>query len=239
MILIPFLWLEGLVHFLCMPKEKEPPNFRDFWAFHAYAEEKGGVFNIKLFKRLEPIRMIARIQKGLLVLFAVWFITGCGMVRRTTYLPPNTGSSDEPAKVDSPSTEKEPAAEKRFSSLNEVQVYLMQAYRDWKGTPYQLGGSTQKGVDCSQFVHIVFDDYLGLSLPHTTRTLLNKGEDVRRSAIRTGDLVFFRTGRKSLHVGIAVNHGEFLHASTSSGVMISKLGSSYWRNRFLTARRVL
>jgi cell wall-associated NlpC family hydrolase len=125
------------------------------------------------------------------------------------------------------------------SSLNEAKASLMQAYRDWKGTPYQLGGASQQGVDCSQLVNIIFDEYFGIELPGNTRAQLNEGDGIRRAAIRTGDLVFFRTGRKTLHVGIAVNSGEFLHASTSNGVMISKLGNSYWRNRFLAARRVL
>ena len=85
----------------------------------------------------------------------------------------------------------------------------------------------------------MFEDYFGVQLPHNTRTQLNAGDGIRRAAVRTGDLVFFRTGRKTLHVGIAVNKGEFLHASTSNGVMISKLGNKYWRNRFLAARRVM
>jgi cell wall-associated NlpC family hydrolase len=125
------------------------------------------------------------------------------------------------------------------SSLNEAQATLMQAYRDWKGTPYQLGGASKKGVDCSMFVNIIFDQYLGIKLPHNTRSQLNAGKGIRRATIRTGDLVFFRTGRKTLHVGVMVNQGEFLHASTSDGVRISKFGKSYWRNRFLAARRVL
>jgi len=125
------------------------------------------------------------------------------------------------------------------SSLNEVQATLMQAYRDWKGTPYKLGGASKKGVDCSMLVNIIFDQYLGIELPSNTRALLNAGKGIRRAAVRTGDLVFFRTGRKTLHVGIMVNRGEFLHASTSDGVRISKFGRSYWRNRFLAARRVL
>lgn len=127
----------------------------------------------------------------------------------------------------------------KVSSLDEAKVSLMQAYREWEGTPYELGGASESGVDCSRFVNIVFDDYFGIELPTNTREQLNVGNKVRRPGVRTGDLVFFRTGRKTLHVGIAVNNGEFLHASTSNGVMISKLGQSYWRNRFLAARRVL
>lgn len=115
----------------------------------------------------------------------------------------------------------------------------MQAYRDWKGTPYVLGGSSKSGVDCSQLVNIIFDNYFGIDLPANTRSQLNAGTGVRRLSLQTGDLVFFRTGRRTLHVGIMVNKSEFLHASTSSGVMISELKSSYWTNRYLAARRVM
>ncbi|HEX6982890.1 MAG TPA: NlpC/P60 family protein [Balneolaceae bacterium] len=184
--------------------------------------------------------MVSRLQTVLLVLFTAWVATGCGMVRHSVYRPPSPGADTAPATVPVNSESQEsPVSEKPFSSLNEVQVKLMEAYREWKGTPYQLGGASKSGIDCSQLVQIIFNEYLGISLPPTTRTQLNAGEGIRRAAIRTGDLVFFRTGRKSLHVGIALNHGEFLHASASEGVMISKLGNHYWRNRFLAARRVL
>lgn len=190
----------------------------------------------------------------LLVVFLLMAgLAGCGVVPRSSY-PPNRSvhrdttqknpsvSSDKEAGPSEPETEdsgSRPPKAMSVSSVNEVKVSLMQAYRDWKGTPYVLGGASQNGVDCSKFVEIVFDDYFDISLPTNTRTQLNAGEGIRRAGIRTGDLVFFRTGRKSLHVGIAVNRGEFLHASTSNGVMISKLGNSYWRKRFLAARRIL
>lgn len=125
------------------------------------------------------------------------------------------------------------------STVDETKASLMEAYRDWEGTPYRLGGQSQTGVDCSRFVNIVFENYFDIGLPTNTRTQLNVGDGVRRSAIRTGDLVFFRTGRKTLHVGVAVNQYEFMHASTSNGVMISELGQEYWADRYLAARRIL
>lgn len=115
----------------------------------------------------------------------------------------------------------------------------MQAYRDWKGTPYVLGGASSSGVDCSSFVRIVFDRYFGIGLPTNTRTQINAGSGIRRMALRTGDLVFFRTGRKTLHVGIITEGKDFLHASTSKGVMISNLNDYYWSSRYLAARRVI
>lgn len=125
------------------------------------------------------------------------------------------------------------------SNYNAIQASLEQAHRDWKGTPYVLGGASERGVDCSSFVRIVFDRYFGVDLPPNTRTQLNVGANIRRQALRTGDLVFFRTGRKTMHVGIIVEDREFLHASTSKGVMISSLDEHYWSSRYLAARRVM
>jgi len=187
--------------------------------------------------------------KNILLFIVVFAAVGCGVTSRTARPSSSTGTSNQPKdKVDTSSKTKpanEPSDEEdtpppamNVSGKKETQASLMQAYRDWEGTPYKLGGASKKGVDCSRFVNIVFGEYFGVDVPTNTKTQLNAGDHIRRGMIGTGDLIFFRTGRKTLHVGIAVNEGEFLHASTSNGVMISKLGNSYWRNRFLEARRI-
>ena len=193
-----------------------------------------------------------KIETVLAVVLLAFTIGACGVVPRSAQPPPGvvvSGGASSTSDSDTSTTETKGTAPSsadgsakpsmKVSSLDEVKKSLIRAFRDWEGTPYVLGGESQKGVDCSRFVNIVFDDYFGMDLPTNTKEQLNVGSKIRRSAVRTGDLVFFKTGRKTLHVGIAVNGGEFLHASTSNGVMISKLGKSYWRNRFLTARRVL
>src|SRR4030095_10722043 len=38
----------------------------------------------------------------------------------------------------------------------------------WYGTPYRLGGTTKKGVDCSAFSQFLFASVYGLSIPRTT-----------------------------------------------------------------------
>lgn len=193
------------------------------------------------------------LRKVFVIIIIGGLVSACGVVPRSSYPAAGTvadnnsgqtgqATSSSTAEDDTASSDQESSASRpamAVSSLNEAKASLIQAYRDWKGTPYVLGGASPKGVDCSRLVNIVFDDYFGMDLPTNTKEQLNVGNGIRRAAVRTGDLVFFRTGRKTLHVGIAVNSGEFLHASTSNGVMISKLGKSYWRNRFLAARRVL
>lgn len=182
-----------------------------------------------------------RLQVVLLLLFVGWIASGCGISRksaRPANAPaPNSDTTSAPEKPSPSSPEPRPAV--TGSMIEAARGSLMDAYNKWEGTPYRLGGSSQNGVDCSQLMKNIFDEYFDVDLPNTTRTQLNEGKSIRRKAIRTGDLIFFRTGRKTLHVGVAVNKGEFLHASTSNGVMISKLGNSYWRSRYLGARRVL
>ena len=95
------------------------------------------------------------------------------------------------------------------------------------------------GIDCSAFTQIVYRDFFGEDLPRNTRKQLGEGSGVRRSSIRPGDLIFFRTSRNVLHVGIAMEGGDFLHASVSNGVMISNLSEPYWAGKYLGTRRVL
>lgn len=161
------------------------------------------------------------------VLTLLMLISSCGVASRTTV--PSAGPAatlNQPANAGSISTEN-------------VQSQLQAAYSDWQGTPYQLGGSGPDGVDCSSFMQIVLRDYFDRTLPRHTRDQIRVGQGVRRGAIRPGDLIFFRTTRRDLHVGIALSEDDFLHASVSSGVMISGLDEHYWSSRFLGVRRVL
>lgn len=97
---------------------------------------------------------------------------------------------------------------------------------------------SKRGIDCSGLVYTTYRDQLGIELPRTTRYQSQIGKAVKRNALRTGDLVFFKTSRKVRHVGIYIEDNKFLHASTKHGVMISKLTDYYWRDKYWHARRV-
>lgn len=170
--------------------------------------------------------------KSIILILAAVLFSGCGVVPRSGMPPASVKSGEDPKRSSPPMAAS-------VSSYNEARSTLMQAYREWKGTPYVLGGVSSSGVDCSSFVRIVYENYFGIDLPTNTRTQLNAGTGIRRISLRTGDLVFFRTGRKTLHVGIITEGKDFLHASTSKGVMISSLKEYYWSSRYLAARRVL
>ncbi len=116
---------------------------------------------------------------------------------------------------------------------------LYQQYQDWKGARYRHGGLSKGGVDCSGFVYLTFRSKFGVDLPRTTLYQSQSGMGVSQRELKTGDLVFFRTGSSKRHVGIYLEDRIFLHASTSKGVMLSSMDNVYWASSYWKARRVV
>lgn len=113
-----------------------------------------------------------------------------------------------------------------------VKTALYQQYHQWRGVPYRMGGGSKGGVDCSALVQITYKDVFDMSLPRSTSELADVGDDVKPGRERSGDLVFFKTSFWSRHVGIYLENGNFMHASSSRGVMISNLSEPYWRQHY-------
>lgn len=112
-------------------------------------------------------------------------------------------------------------------------------YSHWKGTPYELGGLNKRGIDCSGFVQVAFRDAFGMKLPRTTEDLADTGKNIPKHQLNVGDLVFFKTGFSKRHVGIYVGNQQFIHASTSKGVMKSNLANPYWSQHYWKSTRLL
>ncbi|WP_275271157.1 NlpC/P60 family protein [Limnobacter sp. P1] len=121
----------------------------------------------------------------------------------------------------------------------EVQKALLAQFREWRGTPYKLGGNSKAGIDCSAFVQQTLATHFNVAAPRSTTQQVNMGVDVGRDAMQVGDLVFFRTGHTTQHVGFYLGDGKLLHASTKVGVTISRLDDLYWRKTFWKVRRVM
>ena len=146
------------------------------------------------------------------------------------------GSSPVPA--GRPSSSAAAPASLATTPTSVMGAVLHDQAREWRGVPYQWGGLSEEGVDCSGLVYLTFASRLGVDVPRTTAALAHQGRRIPKSQLRPGDLVFFKTGRHQRHVGIYMGHGRFLHASTSDGVRISSLDNVYWRTRFWEARRI-
>ncbi|MAX52393.1 MULTISPECIES: NlpC/P60 family protein [unclassified Methylophaga] len=112
---------------------------------------------------------------------------------------------------------------------------LYRQYQQWNGTPYRLGGNNRSGIDCSAFVQQTYQHLFGITMPRTTSQQILQGKHIKRTELKSGDLVFFRKGS---HVGIYLEEDKFLHVSTKIGVTISSMHNSYWARYFWQAVRV-
>ncbi|WP_406667687.1 NlpC/P60 family protein [Gallaecimonas sp. GXIMD1310] len=131
-----------------------------------------------------------------------------------------------------------PPPKPALPATSPIQQALVAQYRQWQGVPYRLGGTSKTGIDCSAFTRQTFKQRFSITLPRTTAAQVRLGKPVAQQHLRPGDLVFFKTGRRSRHVGIYQGNGLFLHASTSVGVTVSALDNPYWQAHYWTARRI-
>ena len=131
------------------------------------------------------------------------------------------------------------------AATSKTVVNIINHAKSFEGTRYKYGGTTKKGMDCSGLIVTAFkkEDIL---LPRTTADLSKRGDWIDVKEVKEGDLLFFATkknNRKVNHVGIVKSsrpgHVEFIHASSSRGVMISNLAERYWYQAYVQARRVL
>ena len=109
------------------------------------------------------------------------------------------------------------------------------------GVPYKKGGtSEEKGFDCSGFVRHMYEKSVGLVLPRRAEEQAKVTEEISRSDLKPGDLVFFNTLKRTFsHVGIYVGDGKFIHAPRpGKAVRVDDMREAYWQQRFNGARRV-
>lgn len=108
---------------------------------------------------------------------------------------------------------------------------ILRTFNKWGGVRYKLGGSGKSGIDCSALVQKILSEF-DISFPRTSSEQLRSGIHVKRTELIAGDLVFFKMSERQQHVGIYIGYNEFIHASTSSGVIISSLKNRYWDTRY-------
>jgi len=122
---------------------------------------------------------------------------------------------------------------------------VVQAARSFIGTPYLTGGTSRTGMDCSG---LVLNSYqaVGYTMPRISYQQADAGLPIAEKDLTKGDLVFFtdRKGNTQItHVGIITDvqlpaKVQFIHASTSLGVVENNLKQKYWQNVFLKGVRI-
>lgn len=111
---------------------------------------------------------------------------------------------------------------------------------EWYGTRYVYGGTTKRGVDCSSFVQKLIRATFNVTMQRTAANQKRTTNYVQRDQLQEGDLVFFKIKvHRISHVGVYLQNNRFVHASSSRGVMISSLNSSYWSRYYAGGGRVI
>ncbi|WP_127166201.1 NlpC/P60 family protein [Veillonella sp. CHU732] len=107
------------------------------------------------------------------------------------------------------------------------------------GVPYKFGGTTPAGFDCSGYIRYVFQK-IGFDMPRQADEQYTVGKKVEKNNLQPGDLVFFETYEPGIsHSGIYIGDGQFISATSSSGVAVADIDDSYWGPRYRGAKRVL
>jgi hypothetical protein len=123
---------------------------------------------------------------------------------------------------------------------------VVRALTSYLGVPYVHAGDTRQGMDCSGLVARVFFDTMGASLPRGVEALYHATAAVQ-IPLHIGDLLFFDTSEQlpaklPTHVGVYIGAGKLIHAASEgprTGVIVSRIGDPYYRDRYIGARRVL
>jgi cell wall-associated NlpC family hydrolase len=173
--------------------------------------------------------ILKTINNYLFVLFIAAGVSGCSSFSSTYSVQDNS-----PAQVLVPQQAPKVDLENRA----EVRAQLLKQLDEWQGVPYRYGGLSKRGVDCSGFTYLTFAEQFGIRLPRTTGSQVKKGIEVDQSELLPGDLIFFNTGYQQRHMGVYVGKKQFIHASSSRGVMISRLDNPYWQDAYWLSRRV-
>jgi probable lipoprotein NlpC len=141
----------------------------------------------------------------IILLAAMAFLSSCGSRRSTVY--------------------KESRGAKAAEAMSNVKSKeLYRFITDWTGVRYRLGGLDKRGIDCSGFALLLNKEIYGVKLPRRSKDQADVIKEKNVSQLKEGDLIFFSFGGNGIdHVGVYLNHGFFVHASTTRGVIVDDL----------------
>lgn len=182
-----------------------------------------------------------RIGNGLLILMII-FLASCSSSRKSTITKsPVTKAGDIKSTVRIKKKVPVIIINTRNVSANEVVDFAEKL----KGIKYTYGSAVkEKGFDCSGFITYVFREF-NIPVPRISYDFTNAGKEIPIQDSRRGDIILFTGSDPNSgivgHMGIITdnNNGEveFIHASSSRGVMISGM-NSYFVPRFVKVNRI-
>jgi len=138
------------------------------------------------------------------------------------------------------SAQTESTGTPRIKSIEDMLTFAVKHQRK----PYKSGAEGPNAFDCSGFTRYCYKQ-IGIELKRSSQEQAGDGKKVRQKKLKEGDLVFFKgdSGKGINHVGIVYKkksgkNFEFIHASTSSGIIVESSEVEYFKDRYVTARRI-
>lgn len=119
---------------------------------------------------------------------------------------------------------------------------IIESAFEYIGVPHIMGGTSEKGMDCSGLLVTVFGEN-GIYLPHSCRALSAFGKVIsEKNNLLKGDLLFFTNTYKSdsyiTHTGLYIGDNKFIHTSSKKGVTITRLDDPWWQGKFAFGARI-
>jgi cell wall-associated NlpC family hydrolase len=163
------------------------------------------------------------------------------VIKRT----PKKVSTPNKSKIVKKHTKKPLLKDKPLKNISNTNSKVEKYAKKFLGNKYVWGATGPKTFDCSGFTQKVYKQCTGITIPRVSREQAKVGEYIKFSELKKGDMVFFDTTKKRLgkvnHVGIYLNNGDFIHASSGGKrVMITNSNKKrFYKNRFLWGRRII
>lgn len=106
-----------------------------------------------------------------------------------------------------------------MAANNNVAAAVAAAAYSVIGAPYEWGGETPAGFDCSGLVQWCYAQ-AGITVPRTSGQQATHGAPVSRDDLEAGDVIIYYPN--ATHCGIYVGDGQVIHASTE-GVPVAQV----------------
>ena len=122
-------------------------------------------------------------------------------------------------------------------SIKNIKLYTL--IEQYSATPYKYGGNDQNGVDCSGFSSVIEKQVYGITIPRSTGSQAKAIQSKNISDLKEGDLVFLKLGGTAInHVGVYLQNGFFIHATSNLGIVLDNLSDPDTQQRFMTCGAV-